>query len=178
MGLPAPLEQSDIRHDGRMRPRLEQISDSDDWLALRTLGNCPDLIDKGYVDSLGTKTRHALGRYGARAPTLALRASSAQLLRDGLLAEAIVSAYSLDSRDTMVGYAPHFYCAQRIGLSPPELFDQVAERFEMSDIADLLRTFGSRQDVTLSNFAWKLVETPSGPDFESTMLALKTPWGP
>jgi hypothetical protein len=166
----ASSEQSDIRHDGLVRPNLERISGSDDWLALRTLSNVPDVIDNGFVDSLNTKSRRALGRYGARAATQALRRNSAQLLHDGLLAEAIASADSLDWRDTLVGYALYFYCAQAIGLSPSELFDQVAQRFEISEIADQLRTFGSRQDVTLSNFAWKLVETPGGPDFEPTML--------
>jgi len=34
---------------------------------------------------------------------------------------------------------------------------------------DLLRWFGTQDDITLEDFAWQLVETPDGPDFVSTL---------
>jgi hypothetical protein len=35
----------------------------------------------------------------------------------------------------------------------------------ISQLSDLLRVFGARQDVTPEAFGWHLVQTPNGPDF-------------
>jgi hypothetical protein len=98
-----------------------------------------------------------------------MRGHNPEMLRDGLLASAIAAAAtSPDDRDVMAGLALHFDCAQRFGLAPSTLFSDVADRIADPHTAELLRQFGSRDDVNLDTFGWKLVEAPAGPDFEPT----------
>jgi hypothetical protein len=66
----------------------------------------------------------------------------------------------------MVGLALHFDCAQRLGSSPDALFSEVGQHIADPHVSDLLRRFGSRDDIALESFGWMLVDTPSGPDFE------------
>jgi hypothetical protein len=108
----------------------------------------------------------ALGRYGARQATAALRRGSAALLRDALLATAMGEIiHTGDPRDVMVSLAVGHFVAQQLGLVPVELFDEVASRLPGGWMPDLLREFGARTDITLKAFGWLLVETPDGPDF-------------
>jgi hypothetical protein len=106
----------------------------------------------------------ALGRYGIRQATLALREESATRLRDALLATAIAgTARETDPRDVMVGLAIFYFVAQQIGLTPARLFAEVASLLPDGPMPGLLREFGIRRDVTLQAFAWRLVQTPDGP---------------
>jgi hypothetical protein len=68
----------------------------------------------------------------------------------------------------MVGLAPHYVVAQRLGLVPSDLFSQVAARLPDGPVPDLLRSFGARHDVTLEAFGWQLIQTSEGPDFIPT----------
>ena len=100
---------------------------------------------------------------------MALRKGSAAWLRDALLAEAICAAgRDTDEREVMVGLALH-YVARQIGLVLAELFDEIASCLPDGPMPDLLRWFGTRDDIVLEAFAWQLVETPDGPDFVSTL---------
>jgi len=128
------------------------------------------VIDGVFLRTVDAATGFALGRYGARTPTIALRESNTELLQDGLLATALgaLTTTGQDDRDVMVGLALHYVSAQRLGVVPAELFSAVAERLADPRIAGLLRTFGSRDDVTLEAFGWKLVTTLTGPDYEHT----------
>jgi hypothetical protein len=82
------------------------------------------------------------------------------------MAAAIAASADVDDRDVMVRLALHFHCAERLGLPPATLFGEAAGRIANAETAGLLRRFGSRGDVTLGAFGWKLVDTPTGPDFE------------
>ncbi|HET9975702.1 MAG TPA: hypothetical protein VFQ68_46280, partial [Streptosporangiaceae bacterium] len=109
----------------------------------------------------------ALARYGTRQATAALRARSAALLHDALLAEALAGIIcERDPRDVMVTLALHHYVARELGLVPAEVFDAAARALPDGAVRDLFREFGARGDVTLGAFGWLLVQTGDGPDFE------------
>jgi len=122
------------------------------------------------ADLLGCLVRRdaiALARYGARQATVALRARSAALLHDALLAAAIADMLrESDPRDVMVGLARHYYVARQLGLAPAEVFDAAVSGLPDGRVRDLFRRFGARGDITLESFGWKLVQTDDGPDFE------------
>jgi hypothetical protein len=97
---------------------------------------------------------------------VALRAGSAALLRDALLATALCQlGRASDPRDLMVGLALHHFVARQLGQVPAEMFGDVAARLPGGPLCDLLGEFGGRQDITLSAFGWQLLETAEGPDF-------------
>ena len=102
---------------------------------------------------------------------MALREGSHERLRCALLAEAIFFAAGRepDDRMLMVSMAVHYYVAEQIGLVPADLFDEIASYLPDGPWPDLIRWFGTRDDVILEAFAWQLVETPDGPDFVSTL---------
>jgi hypothetical protein len=114
--------------------------------------------------------RHALGRFMLRAPMLALRTRDRSILRDGLLVHALLEQRVRDWRDDLVGFAPYYYVAQDLGLSPAELFNEAATH-AVPTLAEVMTTFGRRQDVTLPAFGWRCIETSEGPTLE--MLGLK-----
>lgn len=152
--------------DGCVEPNLARIpadkdADAEAILELARGGVTADLLD-----CMNDTDAIALGRYGARHTTTALRRRSAALLRDALLATAICQIIRNDDpRDVMVGLAVGYFAAQQLGLVPAELFDDVASRLSDGRVPNLLREFGARTDVTLKAFGWLLVETPDGPDF-------------
>ncbi len=87
-----------------------------------------------------------------------------------LLAQSICAAgRNPDDREVMVGLAVQHYVAQQIGLVPADLFAEIASYLPDGPWPDLLRWFGTQDDITLEDFAWQLVETPDGPDFVSTL---------
>jgi hypothetical protein len=138
----------------------------DDPLAMEILSElgAGDLVDQRYLDAIDDRTQLALGRYGVRSVTLALRDHDPQLLHDALLARAIAAGPG-DPRDSMVGLALHIYCAEELGLAPIDVFGRVADQLVGTEVAQLLRDFGTRNDITLDAFGWELVETSSGTDF-------------
>jgi hypothetical protein len=70
-----------------------------------------------------------------------------------------------DDRDVMVSLAMYYFVAERLGLVPAEVFDDVASSLPDGWVPGLLREFGTRDDITLASFGWLLVETADGPDF-------------
>ena len=118
------------------------------------------------VASRDERSRLALGRYGTRAVTLALRESSLDRLREGLLATAVTQlADPEDSRDFMVGLALPYVAVRDLDQDPSSVLGSVAGRLDGTAGAEALRTFAARQDVTLAAFGWDAVETVSGLDF-------------
>lgn len=155
-----------------MKPNLDRISGDGDWRAGEILQQTPAIVTRPYLDSLREGAALALGRYGYRHTTIALREGSADHLRGALMAVALSDLLEPDdSRDVMIGLALHFHVAQELGLVPSEVFAAVADRLPAGPTADLLRQFGARDDITLRAFLWRLVDTPDGPDFEPI------PWG-
>ena len=79
--------------------------------------------------------------------------------RDALVAaltdESARQAGYRDYRDVLLGFAPFFDAARRLGFEPVDVFDAAASSVP-DDVAGLLRTFGRRADVTLGAFGWVL----------------------
>lgn len=152
-----------------MKPNLDRIPATGDHVAREVLDRAPARVDQRFVDSLKPDERLALGRYGARGVTVALRQRSQTLLADALLAKGIAALNACDdARDLMVELAMHHVAAQTLGMSPGHLFRQTADRLPDGEVAALVRTFGGRTDVTLQAFGWELVDTPDGPDLTPT----------
>ena len=66
----------------------------------------------------------------------------------------------------MVALAPYSIGARLVELSPSDLFNAIARRLDYQPAATLLRTFGSRTDVTLDAFGWSLVDQGFRPECE------------
>lgn len=149
-----------------MLPNLERIPGYDDARAEAIVRRAHRGVSAELMDSLTSRDVLALGRYGARQPTIAVRARSREILRAALLATGIAQARDEhDPRDLMVGLALHHVAARQLGQAPSALFDDVAACFPDGPVPDLLRAFGARGDITLRAFGWQLVQTASGPDF-------------
>jgi hypothetical protein len=149
-----------------VKPNLERIPADGAAEAKAILDLARDGVTADLLGCMIHCDAKALGRYGARNTTIALRRGSAALLREALLATAIAQAIQAgDDRDVMVGLATDYFVAQQLGLVPAELFDGVASSLPDGWVPDLLREFGARTDITLEAFGWLLVETADGPDF-------------
>jgi hypothetical protein len=115
--------------------------------------------------SLTESRRRALGRYALRASVVALRTRDTRHLQTGLLARALLRQRVADWRDDLVAFAPSYVAAQMLNVPPAILFDGAAV-YAVAELADVMRRFGQRRDVTLEAFGWRLVETQDGPTFE------------
>jgi hypothetical protein len=147
-------------------PNLNRISGEGDDLAESILTGLPPQLDALAVAGLQESALLALGRYGVRAVTFALRERSIERLRNGLTASAVAALGSgEDSRDVIVGIALHHVTAQRLGYDTTALFDEVAHRLPDGVTSQLLVMFGARSDVTLEDFGWSEVTTATGLDF-------------
>jgi hypothetical protein len=152
-----------------MQPNLARIPADGDARARAILQRAQGTISQQFLDTLGERDCLALGRYGTRQSTVALRNSSATLLHNALLAAALGRlGRQGDPRDVMVSLALHYVVAEKLGLAPPDLFNQIAGRLPDGPMPELLRVFGARQDVTPGAFGWQLIQTPEGPDFIPT----------
>lgn len=149
-----------------MQPNLTRIPGDKDALAEEILERTPEHIDARFIDTLRTPDLLALGRYGIRSATLAMRWGSVERLRDGLLASGLADCRGdSDPRDSMVGWALHFFVTEHLGHRPRAVFQEVADRLPTGGTSRLLQEFGARDDVTLQVFGWRLVRTDTGPDF-------------
>ncbi|MET7749806.1 hypothetical protein [Micromonospora sp. NPDC005367] len=149
-----------------MKPNLERIPGKQDRLAEAILRRAPQRVDQGFVSSLDPSASPALGRYGVRLATLALRQGSIDLLHRSLLATGLAECLEAgDGRNLMVGLALPWFVAQEIGTSPATVFATVGNRLPHGPIAELFKAFGARTDITLEAFGWELVTTASGSDF-------------
>ena len=69
---------------------------------------------------------------------------------------------AIDFRDVLVGFAPFFDCAQRLGVDPIALFETASKDCRPA-MRELAASFARRSDVTLGAFAWRLDDPPDGP---------------
>jgi hypothetical protein len=101
------------------------------------------------------------------AATDALRRCSPDVLKTGLL--RLLHDGELqwlqDRRDLLVAMAPYYDCARRLELDPATFFGSVADQGPLA-LADIVRSFGERSDVTPSAFGYRLVMTPAGATYE------------
>ena len=161
-----PVRRARVRDTAAVRGNLVRIVGDGDGRAEQVLARAPRVADANFLASLDDPDLLDLGRYGLRHATVALREGSADRLRNALFAIALPGVVMPpDPRDWMVGAAVHYVVAQQLGVEPPALFDEVADRLPAGVMADLLRGFGARRDVTLTAFGWVLIETAEGPDF-------------
>jgi hypothetical protein len=148
-----------------MQPNLERIPGYDEARAGGIVRRAQDGVTAELMNTLERRDVLALGRYGSRQPSIALRTGSPENLRAALLATGIAEVRDGgDPRDLMIGLALHHFVAQQLGLTPSDLFDDLAARLPDGPAADLFREFGARQDITLKAFGWQLVQTANGPD--------------
>jgi hypothetical protein len=92
----------------------------------------------------------------------ALRKESPELLADtlGWLLRAQPTPLP-DWRDLLVSLAPIYDCARRLGVDPVVLFDDAAQG-RPAEIADLVREFARRDDITPAAFHFTVDDTPDG----------------
>ncbi|WP_433532209.1 hypothetical protein ACQPYA_09310 [Micromonospora sp. CA-263727] len=149
-----------------MKPNLERIPGDRDWVAQAILARAPQCVGQGFLDSLDPSASLALGRYGVRLATLALRKNSTDLVRRSLLATGLSRCLRHDDdRDVLVSLALPWIVAQQIGASPATMFAAVADGLPDGPIPRLLKDFGARSDVSLAAFGWEAVTSADGPDF-------------
>ncbi len=110
---------------------------------------------------LAQEHRSHFGIYGHRAATLAVRQNSRDWLLSGLVG-AVISNYIIPpKRNVDVSLAVYHHCAQKIDVSPEDLFSEAA-RYAQPGLAGKLRSFGRRADITLKQFGWQEQKTPEG----------------
>lgn len=111
--------------------------------------------------ALAQEHRSPFGIYGHRAATLAARQNSRDWLLSGLVG-AVISNYIIPpKRNIDVSLAVYHYCAQKIGVSPEELFSEAARHAQLT-LAGKLISFGRRTDINLKQFGWQEQKTPEG----------------
>lgn len=148
-----------------MPSNLERIPGYDDLRAEAIISRAHDGVTAELMNDLDRRDVLALGRFGIRQATIALRIRSPEILGAALLATGIAELRREgDPRDLMIGLAVHHVVAQQLGESPSAIFDDVAARLPNGSVAELFREFGARQDITLKAFGWQLVQTANGPD--------------
>jgi hypothetical protein len=91
----------------------------------------------------------------------ALKSSLLRLLQDGEL------EWLQDRRDLFVAMAPYYDCARRLELDPTAFFAAVADEAP-TPLADIVRSFGERLDITPAAFGFRLVMSPEGATYEWT----------
>lgn len=85
--------------------------------------------------------------------TAAYRTGTRDGLVTALAAEAARNAGFPDYRDVLLSFAPFYDAAKALRLDIVDVFDAAAERVP-DDVAELLRRFGRRTDVSLGVFGW------------------------
>lgn len=138
-------------------------SPADDALAevVSAYTGWPAHIRERFVDSLPQDKSGLFAIFGHRAATLAVRESDPDRLRLGLIGNAIANTHIPPNRNVDVALAVFYHCARKLEIDPAGLFDEAAQ-FAAEDIAERLRVFGRRADVTLKQFGWREMRTPDG----------------
>ena len=85
--------------------------------------------------------------------TAALRTGTREGVVTALAAEAARNTGFRDFRDVLLSFAPFYDAAKSLGLEPSDVFDAAAQEVP-DDVAELLRAFGRRTDVSLGVFGW------------------------
>lgn len=112
--------------------------------------------------------RQALWPYYWRAGWLSIEEQSVERLLSGLAIYAFRSGTVTDWRDVICELAPAHIYAQELGCDIPTLFRQAAD-FAAPDLAEPMKKFGDRTDITAGAFGWKRVETQSGSRFRQNI---------
>jgi hypothetical protein len=99
-------------------------------------------------------------------PGEAPRTRDAERLCRELLAllDSGLPTWESDVRDLLVALAPFHDCARRLGLDVASVFDDAATAGPPS-IAEAVRAFGRRDDVTPQAFGFAVHEGQDGPQY-------------
>lgn len=114
-----------------------------------------------FQQTLAQEHRSYFGIYGHRAATLAVRQNSRDWLLTGLVGSVISNYIIPPKRNIDVSLAVYHHCAQKIDVSPAQLFAEAAG-YAPPPLAEKLTTFGLRADITLKQFGWQEQTTPEG----------------
>jgi len=121
----------------------------------------PTAVREQFMESLPPDKSGLFAIFGHRAATLAVRESSPDWLRLGLIGNAIANYHIPDHRNVDASLAVFYHCARRLEIEPADLFDDVAQ-IATEEMADRLRAFGYRPDVTLKQYGWREIKTAEG----------------
>jgi hypothetical protein len=114
-----------------------------------------------FQENLAQAHRSFFGIFGHRAATLSVRQNSPEWLSAGLVGAIIANYIIPPKRNVDVSLAVYHHCAQKIDVSPAELFTNAA-RYAQPKLAQKLHDFGHRADISLKKFGWQEQKTPEG----------------
>lgn len=114
-----------------------------------------------FMSALSASERALFAVFGHRAATLAARSGDAEQLCLGLVGSVIANYDIPDKRNVDVALAIYHHCARKLELNPPEVFDEAAQ-YATEAMAERLRAFGRRTDVTLKLFGWREIRGEEG----------------
>jgi hypothetical protein len=121
----------------------------------------PAPVRDRFAQSLPPDKRGLFGLFGHRAATLAARRGDADLLRLGLIGNAIANYEIPPHRNVEAALAVFYHCARKLALEPASLFDDVA-LYATDEMAARLVAFGRRASVDLRQFGWREIRTADG----------------
>jgi len=121
----------------------------------------PIQVRERFIESLPPEKAGLFAIFGHRAATLAVREIDPDRLRLGLIGNAIANYPIPAGRNVDAALAIFHHCARKLEIEPAVLFDEAAQ-FAADDMAEKLRAFGRRQDVSLKQFGWREIRTPDG----------------
>jgi hypothetical protein len=100
------------------------------------------------------------------APTRALRARSPDILLGALVVDIVTNEdfYFQDWRDLLGAMAPYHHCAAALGIDTRRFFEEAAAAGPPS-LAEHVRSFGRRKDVTEAAWNFDLIQEPDGPAY-------------
>ena len=114
-----------------------------------------------FMSGLSAAERALFALFGHRAATLAARSGDAEQLRLALVGSVIANYDIPDKRNVDVALAVFHHCARKLELNLPEVFDEAAQ-YATAAMAERLRAFGRRTDVTLRQFGWREIRGEEG----------------
>lgn len=114
-----------------------------------------------FLTALNQSERALFGIYGYRAATLAARHESRPQLLQGLVGMVIANFIIPEKRRVEVSLAIFHHVAQKLKMSPIELFEEAAV-YASDDFAAKLLVFSRKPDVTLRGYGWLELKTPDG----------------
>lgn len=138
-------------------------SPADDALAevVSAYTGWPAHVRERFVVSLPQDRSGLFAIFGHRAATLAVREGDPDRLRLGLIGNAIANTHIPPSRNVDAALAVFYHCARKLEVDPAGLFNEAAQ-FAAEEMAERLRAFGRRAEVTLKQFGWREIKTSEG----------------
>lgn len=122
-------------------------------------------VREDFIAAIPSEKRGIFGIFGHRAATLAVRNGDGDWLRLGLIGNVIANTPVPPHRNVDAALVVFYHCAGKLELEAQILFDDAAQ-FAIDDLAERLKEFGRRTDVTLKAFGWREIKSPEGIRFK------------